>query len=184
MLPKRKPLRLQGYDYGQNGAYYITVCTYQRTCLFGDIINGEMVLNDEGRIIEAEWLRTPLLRNDVLLDEFIIMPNHVHMILFFVGGDCIAPPMQPHGTMQSSPTLGTIMRGFKSSCTKQINHYRQTSNQPVWQRGYHDHIVRNEHDLNRIRQYIINNPLQWADDTENPDFTGDAFVASRKEQHA
>ncbi|MEB3206882.1 MAG: transposase [Vampirovibrionales bacterium] len=178
LLPQRKPLRLPGYNYAQNGAYFITICTKNRACLFGDVTHGEMVLNDAGHIIETEWPRTSVLRNDVMLDEFIIMPNHVHMIvLLSVGGDCIAPSTittnpNPDGTMQSSPTtsnISYIIRGFKSATTKTINLHDQTSGTPVWQRGYHDHIIRNEADLNRIRQYIVNNPLQWHLDENNPE---------------
>jgi putative transposase len=185
-LPRRKSMRLKNYDYSQNGGYFITICTHHRACLFGDIMDGVMVLNDVGRIVETEWLKTETLRNDVTLDEFVIMPNHIHMILFLVGGDCIRPNIKSNGTMQSSrtdddhnatitngrtqsaPTVGQIVRGFKSSCTKLFNQYHQTQGVSVWQRGYYDHIIRNEADLMRIRQYIINNPLQWDFDKNNP----------------
>jgi putative transposase len=193
---RRKPLRLKGYDYAQGGAYYVTICTQQRTCFFGDVINGQMVLNEAGQMIQQTWDDLPNHYPNVTLDAFVVMPNHVHGVIFIydslVGDALVAShDVSSHNTKgrpQGSP-LPTFMDRFKSMTTVEYIRGVKTFgwtpfNGKLWQRGYYDHIVRNEKDLDRIRQYIINNPLQWADDTENPDFTGDAFVTSRKEQHA
>ena len=193
---RRKPLRLQGYDYAQAGASYVTICTQQRTCLFGDVIKGEMVLNEAGQMIQQIWNDLPHHYPNVTLDAFVVMPNHVHGVLFIddslVGDGPRAVPIldqgPPQGATPTTLSLIDLMHRFKSLTTAKYRHGVKTVgwlpfNGKLWQQGYYDHIVRNEKDLDRIRQYIINNPLQWADDTENPDFTGDASVTSRKEQH-
>lgn len=189
-MRQRQSLRLRGYDYSQAGAYYVTICTHNRACLFGEVINGEMVLNPVGHIVESEWKRTEDIRKDVVLDAVVVMPNHVHMIVFCVGADRRPPTNHPSGGPQSAPTtlrsnpttvLGNIFKGFKSATTVKINQHRQTPGTPVWQRGYYDHIVRNDDDLNRIRQYITDNPMQWALDAENPEFAGNVLRAQQQE---
>jgi len=175
-LPQRKPLRLPQYDYSQNGAYYVTLCTQNKECLFGEVVDGEMVLNDAGRIVKTEWMQTQHLRNDIILDEFVIMPNHMHMIICFVGANRCSPAYNAPGELQRgeprfAPTktvLGNIFKGFKCVTAVKINQHRQTPGVPLWQRGYYDHVVRNEADLTRIREYIANNPAQWALDANNP----------------
>ena len=134
-----------------------------------------MVLNPLGQAIQEEWLRTVIIRPYVELDEYIVMPNHVHGIIM----------VKEHGrgTMHRAPTierfgkpvsgsLPTIVRGFKSASTKRINRLRGTPGQHVWQRNYYEHIIRDERSLNRIRQYIFNNPQQWHVDRYNPDGAG------------
>jgi len=166
----RRSVRLQGYDYAQVGAYFVTIVTQGRECLFGDVMDGEMVLNEYGQIIVGEWERTADIRPNVSLDVFIAMPNHIHGIIMIADG---------RGTLQRAPTterfgqptsnsIPTIIRLFKSVTTKRINEVRGRPGGAVWQRNYYEHIIRDEDDLCRIREYIVNNPLQWEVDRENP----------------
>ena len=167
---RRRSIRLKGYDYTQAGAYFVTVVTYGRECLFGDVVDGDMVLNENGQIIVEEWVRTADIRPNVSLDVFIVMPNHIHSIIMIADG---------RGTLQRAPTterfgqptsnsIPTIIRLFKSVTTKRINEVRGRPGGAVWQRNYYEHIIRDEDDLCRIREYIVNNPLQWEVDRENP----------------
>ena len=168
----RRSIRLKGYDYAQAGAYFITVVTYDRECLFGDVVENEMRLSDYGSIVQDEWTKSAVLRPRVMLDAFVVMPNHVHGIIALADDD-------GRGTLQRAPTferfgkptsdsIPTILRLFKSATTKRINEMRETPGMPVWQRNYYEHIVRNESSLDRIRQYIFDNPARWAIDRENP----------------
>jgi len=165
----RRSIRLRGYDYSQAGAYFITICTHEQICLFGEIINGEMRLNDAGQIVHDEWLRTADIRPNVELDAFVVMPNHFHGIVFLSdesrrGDRPVAPtPMGP-----TPHSIGAIMAGFKSAATKRINELRGTPGAPLWQRNNYEHIIRDDESLNSIREYITNNPLQWEMDRENP----------------
>jgi putative transposase len=165
---RRHSLRLQGYDYTQEGAYFVTVCMRNRACLFGDISDGKMILNDAVRPAEKCWKDIPAHFPDIELDEFVIMPNHVHGILSItaaVGAKKFSPlhSQQMHGP---SKTIGSVIRGFKVGVTKWMRHNTPVYN--VWQRNYYEHVIRNEDDLNRIRQYIMENPSRWAEDEENP----------------
>jgi len=165
----RRSIRLPEYDYSQPGGYYITILTHNRECLFGDVVDGKMVLNDAGKIVRDEWLKTAEIRTEIELDEFIVMPNHVHGIIFIVDGYRRGdPPVAPTKPGPKPKSIGSIMAGFKSAVTKRINQMRNTSEFTVWQRNYWEHIIRDEHDLNRIREYIINNPLRWELDNDNP----------------
>ena len=209
----RRSIRLQGYDYSQPGAYFLTLCTENRECLFGDVVDGVMVLNEVGQIVEDAWLDTPALRPNVELDAFVVMPNHFHAIAVIVevgqtpaidgtdagntdagrggwagrgvlqyaptppapGRPIPAQAATPRAFRSPSQTIGAIVRGFKGVTTKQINPLRfggvsqyAPTNAPVWQRNYYEHIIRNERELNRIREYIEQNPARWATDEENP----------------
>ena len=172
-ISRRKSTRLKEYDYSSSGAYFVTICTHERKCLFGKVVDGEMELNENGKIVKSEWLKTEEIRDNVSTDEFIIMPNHLHGILF------IDEPADRRGTVHRAPTaerfgqptsnsIPTIIRSFKATVTKQINEGRNTPGLPVWQRGFYDRIVRNDDELNRIREYIVYNPLKWQLDKENP----------------
>jgi len=168
-MHQRRSIRLKAYDYSQAGAYFVTICTKDRECLFGDIVDEKMCINEIGEIVQAEWLRTAKIRPNVSLDEFIIMPNHLHGIIMINDGRGVlqyAPTESPFRS--PSQTIGAIIRGFKSATTKQINKYTNTPGKPVWQRNYYDRIIRDEDELNRIREYIIYNPAKWAEDKENP----------------
>jgi putative transposase len=157
-MRQRHSIRLQGYNYAQDGAYYITLCTSQRAKLFGQIVDGQMALSDLGRIAEQEWLRTPYVRPNVCLDAFVIMPDHIHAIAVIL--QC-ADVTATGGFRSPSHTLGAIVRGFKAAVTRQANFMAKTSGLCVWQRNYYEHIVRDEADLNRIRRYIAANPSRW-----------------------
>jgi len=172
----RRSIRLKNYDYSQPGAYFITIVTHQREKLFGDVINGEMRLNDAGKIARQCWWDIPRHFPHVKLDEFVIMPNHIHGILIFVaagtkndiaGAKNFSPLQSQSSNMPKSPsrTVGSVVRGFKIGVTKWFRQNTDVYN--VWQRNYYEHIVRNKTELRRIRQYILQNPKRWAKDNEN-----------------
>jgi REP element-mobilizing transposase RayT len=185
----RRSIRLRGYDYSSPGEYFITICTNKRECLFGDIENGEMVLNELGIIARDEWTNTENIRDNVKLDRFVIMPNHMHAIFQITNivgayGDtplqCGGTTMHKHvhrpqndegkSTNFKSPsnTVGAIVRGYKSAVTTKINTLHQRPGQKIWQRNYYEHIIRNVESLNRIRKYILNNPARWEGDMNHP----------------
>jgi REP element-mobilizing transposase RayT len=164
---------LPGYDYAQAGAYFITICAQNRECRFGDIDHGAMRLNDEGCIIEEEWKKTTKLRPNVGLDEFVIMPNHVHGIVIIIDARRGTARRAPTNTTEQfgKPVPGsvpTIVRSFKSVTAKRINELRGTSGARIWQRNYYEHIIHNDDEWHLIREYTVNNPQQWALDRENP----------------
>ncbi|WP_413175267.1 transposase [Anabaena azotica] len=170
----RRSIRLKGYDYSQEGAYFVTICTHNRERLFGNIINSQMELNEYGHAVVEGWLKTPELRPNVELDEFIVMPNHLHGIIIICRGVLQYAPttesMPISNSLLRSPsqTIGAIVRGFKGAVTKQINQMRDLPETPIWQRNYYESIISTENDLHRTREYIINNPAQWDLDEENP----------------
>jgi putative transposase len=173
---KRRPLRLKEYSYSQPGAYFVTVCTKNKQCIFGKIYNEEMKLSDKGEIVKKEWLKTAVIRPYVRLDQFVVMPNHFHAILWIEKDDrgtarC-APTISRFGKLQSE-SLSSIIRAFKAAVTKNINILCKRSGLPIWQRNYYEHVIRDESALNRIREYIINNPCSWELDRENPGRTGE-----------
>jgi putative transposase len=178
----RRSIRLRGYDYAQAGAYFVTLVTQGRECLFGEIVEGVMRLNDAGEIARAEWEKSAEIRREIELDAFVVMPNHIHGIVVIVepgtGGadgrpplpDMVAPEDGGRGRPplpRKQKSLGAFIAGFKSAATKRINEVRVLPGVPVWQRNYCEHVVRNETDLTRIRAYIANNPLAWASDSDN-----------------
>ena len=159
MNNNRQSIRLKNYDYSKSGYYYITMCTENRTCIFGNIFNGKMVLNDVGKIVNDVLLTIPKRFDNVGLDEFVIMPNHIHGIVIIVGAGV------------SRPILGQIIGHFKYQSTKHINNLSGSENptptieiKKIFQRNYYEHIIRNEIELNKIREYIKNNPLFWNQD--------------------
>jgi len=184
---QRRSIRLPGYDYSWTGAYFVTICTHERECLLGQVEDGTMVLSGYGRIVEQCWRALPHHSPGVELDVFVVMPNHVHGIITITGmGEALAkqyqtkspkrlanasplqPPQssRPHGTKPYS--LGAMVQNFKSVSARRINQVRLTPGAPVWQRNYYEHIVRNEDDLNSIRQYVLGNPTLWEKDENNP----------------
>ncbi len=167
----RRSIRLQGYDYSQPGAYFVTICVRNRECLLGDMVDGAMVLNDYGKIVESEWLKTAVVRPNVELDEFIVMPNHFHGIIFIIDDGRGTARRAPTGEQFGKPSVGslpTIVRSFKSAATNGINQLQESWGSLFWQRGYHEHIIRSEGELDRIRKYIIENPIRWDQDENNP----------------
>ncbi|GIV57086.1 MAG: hypothetical protein KatS3mg054_0921 [Chloroflexus sp.] len=168
----------------QAGGYFITICTHDRACLFGEVVAGEMQVNAVGEVVCAEWFRTAQIRPYVRLydDEFVVMPNHIHGIIWIINDDVgatrrvahrvgatrrVAPTDPPRGP--ASGSIGAIVGQFKSITTKRINALRGTPGAPVWQRNYYEHIIRTEDALQRIREYIATNLLRWHLDRENPD---------------
>ena len=163
----RRSIRLKGYDYSQPGAYFITICTQDRACLFGDVMGGEMRLNEYGHIVWRCLEEIPLHFPHAELDAFVVMPNHVHGIVILTVQNGVFGKMEQFGKPVPG-SIPTIVRSFKSATTRHINALRGTPGAPVWQRNYYEHIIRNEESLNRIREYIVTNPMRWALDRENP----------------
>ena len=202
----RRSVRLKRYDYSKPGWYFITICTYKKDRIFGEIVNNRILLNDIGRLVKDEWIRTTQIRKNVSLDEFVIMPNHMHGIIVInettgtvgahcnvplqnrdvsrthcsdagehpniIGAHCNVPLQQTEFQYEqfgksTKNSIPTIIKLFKSATTRHINEYRRTPGVPVWQRNYYEHIIRDENELNTIRKYIIENPLNWLTDEEN-----------------
>jgi putative transposase len=154
----RRSIRLKGYDYSQNGLYFITICTHRRQHLFGQITKGIMRVNSMGAIVHDEWRNTARIRSDIRLHEFIAMPNHIHGIVEIVGDDV------DEGRGMHASRVGNVVRGYKSSITRRINELRDISGGPIWQRNYHESIIRNEMSYLKVSTYIRNNPRKWSED--------------------
>ncbi|MCE5252431.1 transposase [bacterium] len=205
----RRSIRLAGYDYTANGAYFVTMCSYGRECLFGGITDSSMILNDAGRMVKAVWDGIPSHYSGVEADAFIIMPNHVHAIIVLVGtvplnrsvgvapcgypfedrnlpvgaapcgcpDDDLPEVMGNHGGIAptgSALSLPDIVHRFKTMTTKRYADGMKLMGWPpfhgrLWQRNYYEHIIRDETEWNRIREYIETNPARWEMDRENPD---------------
>jgi putative transposase len=165
---RRRSIRLQNYDYALAGAYFMTMVTQDRKCLFGEIVEGEMRLNELGRTAQNEWEKSAQIRKEVELDAFVVMPNHVHAVIMITDGTGRATGRSPLQTGPSRRSLGALVGGFKSVVTRSINELRGSPGRPVWQRNFFEHVIRNEDSLNRIRQYILDNPTRWKFDRENP----------------
>jgi REP element-mobilizing transposase RayT len=149
----RHSIRLKDYDYAQAGAYYITVVAHRRERLFGEVVDREMRLNRLGRILNHAWMDLPNHYPYAELDVFVVMPNHVHGIVVF--------------TDDGHHPVSEVVRAFKSFSARRINSLRRTAGLPVWQRNYYEHVIRDQKDLEARRVYILSNPLNWADDSEN-----------------
>ncbi len=187
----RRSIRLRGYDYSQSGSYFITICTHNRECLFGDVVDGKMILNEFGNVAQQCWLEIPQHFEHVELDAFVVMPNHVHGIIIINNNNDVEKiaaknelmkndanigeaknyknvgaknfsPLHENRFCSPSRTIGSIVRGFKIGVTKWFR--QNTDIYTVWQRNYYEHIVRDEMDLQRIRQYIMDNPKNWGMD--------------------
>ena len=172
----RRSIRLQDYDYSQDGYYCITICTKNFVEYFGQIKNGKMELSKIGHIVCDEWIKTPQIRQNVQLDEWIVMPNHFHAIVVIENDNAIGPvgaycntPLQTNNRFRSpSNNLGAIIRSFKSAVKRWCN----KNNCPhfQWHRNYYERIIRDETELYIKRKYIINNPLKWHLDRNNAKF--------------
>lgn len=166
VLPNRHSIRLPNYDYSSDGAYFITICTQNRELLFGNIVNGKMISNEMGNIVQKH-IESLNQRFPVEIPIYQIMPNHVHLIIMIVGAEFSRPI-----------TLGNIIAYFKYQSTKQINTYIMGSENPtptdqkykkIFQRNYFEHVIRNQKDLDEISWYIENNPQMWDTDQDNPE---------------
>ena len=197
----RRSIRLRDHDYSQVGAYFVTICVQHRECLFGDIVDDEMRLNDAGRMVERWWVELGNKFPSVETDEYVVMPNHFHGIVIIVGADlcvrpdsadlCVRPDTEGthagvplrHGPLQCvrGAPLPEIVQWFKTMTTNEyIREVKQQGWVPLpgqlWQRNYYERVIRNEEELCRIRQYIADNPAQWGQDRENPGMDGPASM--------
>lgn len=174
----RRSLRLSGYDYAQAGAYFITICTEGRACLFGEVANGTMRLNAAGQLAVTLWNDLTPRFVGTELDAFVVMPNHVHGVIVLpdrtatVGASLMGAQGNKAAT-RAAPTVGDVVGAFKSLFTVEyirgVKEYRWPAfDRRVWQRNYYEHIIRDEAELARVRRYIDENPLQWELDKENP----------------
>jgi REP element-mobilizing transposase RayT len=185
--------RLKGYDYSLPGAYFVTLVTYERLCLFGEVAEGEVRLNSIGNLVQAELHRLPIQFRHISIESHVIMPNHIHAIIMFnsVGAtrlrqtgtslfDQKAPDQFPDGidgsplqkTRPSGPSpksLGALIGQFKSRLTKHIWSLPGIDHQPIWQRNYYEHIIRDQAEYEKIHLYIMENPRKWSADQENPE---------------
>jgi putative transposase len=172
MPGNRRSIRLPEYDYTSAGAYFVTICAQNRQCIFGDVHDHAVVLSPAGITIHEEWMRTQEIRPHVKLDYFVIMPNHLHGILIFTDHqedkDFQPVPSRKPRSHRAKGSLGSVIAGFKSSCTTRINQERGTPRQPVWQTRFWDRVVRNDEELERLREYIKTNPFRWELDSLNP----------------
>jgi REP element-mobilizing transposase RayT len=191
----RRSIRLKGFDYTHAGAYFITMITQDRHCLFGEVVDGEMRLSPLGNVARQQWERLPSRFPHIGLAEFVLMPNHVHGIIVIYDDDPdsmdlsdtrrgtaggFTPPVVR--TNRRAPTdspileqfgkpvpgsIPTIIRSYKSAVAYRLNLIRRTPGAAVWQRNYYEHIIRDEAEYHRIARYILENPAGWATDTEN-----------------
>lgn len=191
-FPKRKLLRLEGYDYSSAGAYFVTICVQDRKCIFGEVVNGYVELNLIGKMVFNEWYEMMKRFPSIDLDKFIVMPNHIHGIIIInnpVGaplvGDCdhvdgrnttdvrdIVGAKNKRAGTSPAHTLGDIIGAFKSMTTVEYIrgikcHQWPKINYRLWQRNYYERIIRHDDEMERIRYYIQNNPSNWADDSES-----------------
>jgi len=173
---QRRSTRLEGYDYSQSGGYFVTICTHRKACILGEISGGILLPTKLGKTVKTCWLGIPDHFPNTEMDEWVIMPNHIHGIIlihdassgeaFAKNSDSInrttanaSPLRYPAGTTPRS--LGAIIQNFKSISTRKANQLQGTPGRPIWQRGFYDRIIRNQSELDHIRKYITDNPLEW-----------------------
>ena len=174
--------RVSWWNYANNGAYFITICTENREHYFGKIENGKMILSEIGLIVQQEWDKSFEIRAELFCDVFVIMPNHIHAILRIDNNCPDETRVGPHGSAdlqqigrayvpkshgvayRPPKSISSFVAGFKSAATKRINEFRNMPKSPVWQHRFHDHIIRNESEYVRIKQYILENPKNWGND--------------------
>ena len=176
---RRRSIRLRGFDYAYRGFYFITICTHDKKPTLGKIVDCETRLSDTGRIVENCWLEIPKHFPNVYLDEWIVMPNHIHGIIVIKfpralevsneGTVCRAPTSRKNDELESfgkpvSGSLATIVRSFKAAATKTVREQFGTEVLPLWQRNYFEHVIRNEKSFHAIQNYIWENPLHWNTD--------------------
>lgn len=179
----RQSIRLRGYDYSQPGSYFITLCTQNRECNLGEIMNGEMKFTVRGFIIDEFWSKIPDHFPNVELDEFVVMPNHIHGIIVIndelLGEKNIKETNTEDGETNTNTeggetpplrktTLGQVVAYYKYQTTKIINQVDKTPGLRIWQRNYYDRIIRHGKILELARQYIFQNPFRWDKDPHHP----------------
>ncbi len=163
----RRSIRLAGYDYSRAGLYFVTICTQNKQCLFGAVDGGVMRLNDAGAMVRDQWLAMPERFPVLSPFDFVVMPNHMHMILALGAGGTA----ESEATATRHPTVGDIVKAFKSltaiAYLRGIGEMGRTKDSHgLWQRNYYEHIIRNERNLTKIRNYIVTNPAKWDKDSE------------------
>ena len=171
---------MKDYDYSQEGAYFVTICTHNHEYIFGEIEDGEIQYSEFGQIAAECWRWLGTQYEYVELDEWVLMPNHLHGIIIMRRGEVTSPDPKRDAGASDNPkqgaetaplriyTLGQIIAYFKYQTTISFNKITRTPGNRVWQRNYYEHVVRGEEDLNQIRQYILENPIKWDMDEENP----------------
>jgi putative transposase len=164
---RRRSIRLQGYDYSQAGAYFVTICTQDRACLFGEILEGKLDLNEAGRRIDVAWRGLPDHYPSVEVDAAVVMPNHFHGLVILRGTGSASKPF----------SLSDLVHRFKSLTTRFYSDGVEKLGWPaypgrLWQRNFYERIVRGPEEMNRLRQYIVDNPIRWQSDPENPNRSG------------
>ncbi|MBN1197023.1 MAG: hypothetical protein JXA62_06425 [Candidatus Aminicenantes bacterium] len=182
----RRSIRLRGFDYSSVGAYFVTICTHKHKCVFGEVINSQMVLNDAGMMVQEVWDQIRGNYTGVETDEFVIMPNHIHGIIVLVGAAPRGRPDGYHACAENeygatgqpqgvAPTLSLpdVVLRFKTMTTKRYADSVKEYGWPsfpgkLWQRNYYEHIIRNEIEWKHLREYIINNPVKWECDRNHP----------------
>jgi putative transposase len=159
----RRSIRLPGYDYRRAGAYYVTICVHQRRHLFGSVVEEGMILNEAGKLVESQWLALPGYFPFVALDLFVVMPDHMHGIIW-IGEGAYDPttPLKQGFAPPAPQSLSAIMRSFKSVTARKLRRHDPSANK-IWQRDVYEHILRDEDDLQRRRVYIAENPQRWAE---------------------
>jgi putative transposase len=183
----RNSIRLRTYDYRSAGGYFITVCTFRKEPILAEIEAGKAQLTPLGKIVLECWNEIPQHFPNVELDMFVIMPNHLHGIIMFndsltvVGAQHAAPDYKTTASERAQhaaplrnvlpASLGAAVRSFKSACTKRINELRDTPGLPVWQRNYHERVIRYDEELHALRDYVRTNPARWNEDCEHPTAT-------------
>ena len=167
----RRSIRLQGYDYRQAGVYFVTLCTYLNTTQLGRINDGEMLHSKLGKVVDEEWQHMAKVRRNVQLDLHVVTPNHLHGVIILeeiqdgVSSRCVPTQERKDSRTLQAGSLGAIIGQFKVAVTRRARSSQFYSDQRIWQRNYHEHIVRNEESLNDIRRYIIENPARWGEDS-------------------
>jgi REP element-mobilizing transposase RayT len=162
----RRSIRLPGYDYTQPGAYFVTICTWQKTILFGDIFAGEIKHTSFGKIAQRELERLPQRFSHIQLDCFTVMPNHIHMIIVISSNNLSQGNLTEQFGRPVSGSILTIVRSYKSAVTSQTKIRRDAPKFPLWQSNYYKHVIQNEAEWGQIRIYIENNPIEWESDSE------------------
>lgn len=157
-MKHRKTNRLSSYDYSQNGLYFVTICTKAKKCYFGNVIDDKIKLNEYGKITQKVLIKLPNHYNNIIIDEYVIMPNHVHIIIEI--NDNVGTGLKPVPTQHG---LSEIIRGFKTFSSRKINDTKP-KNKFEWQRSFYDHVIRQNESLNKIREYIMINPQEWNKD--------------------
>ena len=164
----RRSIRLRGYDYSQAGAYFVTLCVHGRECLLGEVAEREVRLSQIGALVEACWQELPRHYVHVDLGAFVVMPNHVHGVIVLTGDVGAGFKPAPTGSAGKRHALTEVVRALKTFSTRRVNTLREMPGLPLWQRNYYERVIRDEAELARISQYIIDNPASWADDEYHP----------------